>query len=324
MLLSSIALKISGTLSGPDSEVFAIRSLDTASADELTILMDKRHLSDAQKTAAKAIVTSDENVGPKSKIIVKHPRKILATLLTLFNEEERRFGISPLASIDPSAKIGENVFIDAFVRINKEAIVGDNVQLFSGVYIGERSHVGTNSLLYPNVVIYKDCTLGANCIIHAGVSIGADGFGFERNDQNQWDKIPQLGKVILGDNVEIGANSCVDRGTLQNTTIGSGTKIDNLVQIGHNSHIGDHNVFSSMVAIAGSTTIGNGNMWGGQVGTAGHLNVGNQVTAMGRAGITKDIPDGAIIQGFPAQAYKQELKEQAYLRKLARAHLKED
>jgi UDP-3-O-[3-hydroxymyristoyl] glucosamine N-acyltransferase len=152
--------------------------------------------------------------------------------------------------------------------------------------------------------------------------LGADGFGFEPNAEGRLQKVPQLAKVVLGDDVEVGANTCIDRGAIQDTLIGDGTKLDNLVQVGHNTRIGKHNVFSAACAIGGSTTIGDHNMWGGQTATAGHLTVGSRVTAMGRSGITKDIPDGVTIQGFPAQHFKTEWKEQAVLRKWAKDQLK--
>ena len=230
-------------------------------------------------------------------------------------------GVNPLAFVDPTVTLGDDVWLDAFVSVGANSIIGSMCQVHAGVRIGRNVRVGSGSILYPNVVLYDNTVMGERGILHAGCVLGADGFGFEPDGEGRFIKVPQLARVVLGDDVEVGANTCIDRGALQDTVIGDGTKFDNLIQVGHNTCIGKHNVFSAACAIGGSTTIGDHNMWGGQTATAGHLTVGSHVTAMGRSGITKDIPSGLTIQGFPAQQYKTEWKEQAVIRKWAKQQL---
>ncbi|MDD5455711.1 MAG: UDP-3-O-(3-hydroxymyristoyl)glucosamine N-acyltransferase [Candidatus Margulisbacteria bacterium] len=324
MKLSKIAKTIGGKIFGQDIEVKNIKSILTARAEDLTILLDKLYLKDAQKSKACAIVTFTTEVKPKNGILVKNPRKVLPKLLKLFAYEDKQLGISKTASIDDSVKLGKALFIDDYVRIKEKTVIQDNVKIYSGATIGRNVVIGAGTIIYPNVTIYNNTQIGKNCIIHAGAVLGADGFGFERNEKKEWEKVTQLGKVVIGNDVEIGANSCVDRGAIQDTVIGDGTKIDNLVQIGHNCIVGKHNVFSSMAGLAGSTIVGDYCIWGGQAATAGHLTVGNDVTIMGRSGVTKNIKDNEVIQGFPAQNYKKEWKEQAVLRKWARRQLNKE
>ncbi len=322
MKLSEIAKVIGGKLVGSDLEVSSIKSVTTASASDLTILLDKHYEHSAQTTEALAIISYTLEVKPKSIILVENTRKIFAQTLTLFANKGKKTGISKMISLGENVSLGCNIFLADFVSVGDNSVLENDIELNSGVVIGSNVKIGSGTIIHANAVIYPDTIIGKNCILHSGCIIGADGFGFEPNSKREWAKVPQLAKVIIQDNVEIGANSCIDRGAIQDTTIGEGTKIDNLVQIGHNCQIGKHNVISASVAIAGSTTVGDYCMWGGQSATAGHLQVGNNVTIMGRSGITKDIPDLSIIQGFPAQNSKKEFKEQAFLRNLAKKGLK--
>lgn len=324
MKLSTIAALIDGELIGGDAEVDSISSLLTATSSELTILLEKRFQEQAKQTQALAIISADREVGPAHIILVSHPRKIFAKLLSLFDPFVAQQGIHSSAVIDPSAILGDEVWVDAFVSVGANCIIGSACQIHAGVRIGRNVKIGSGSILYPNVVLYDNTVMGERGILHAGCVLGADGFGFEPDAEGRFIKVPQLARVVLGDDVEVGANTCIDRGSLQDTVIGDGTKLDNLIQVGHNTSIGKHNVFSAACAIGGSTTIGDHNMWGGQTATAGHLTVGSHVTAMGRSGITKDIPSGLTIQGFPAQQYKTEWKEQAVIRKWAKQQLKKE
>ena len=318
MRLSKIAVEIGGSLIGSDIEVESIRSLATATSQDLTIVFDEAHLKQAKTSSAKAMVSFTKDVGVANIILVSNTRKIFAKLLSLFEQKDRRVGVSEFVAIAKDVVLGERLYIEEFVRISEGCVIGDDVRIYSGVKIGRGVTVGEGSVLYPNVVLYDRSQIGQRCILHGGCVIGADGFGFEPNDRKDWIKVPQISRVIIEDDVEIGANSCVDRGTIQDTIIGKGTKIDNLVQVGHNSQIGEHNVFSAMVAIGGSTLVKTHTMWGGQSGAVGHLTVGNGVTVMGRAGVTKDIADKVTVQGFPAQDYKAEWREKAILRRLSR------
>jgi UDP-3-O-[3-hydroxymyristoyl] glucosamine N-acyltransferase len=297
MKLSFIAKEINGTLIGEDLDVTSLRSLLVATDGDLTLLLDKKSLKDAQETPAKAIISYTKDVAPKNIILVENPRSIFAKAVKLFKKAPTQSGTSDKSSIHPSASIGNNCTIASFVTI------------------GERVSIGDNTVIHSGVKIYDYCTIGSNCLLHCNAVIGADGFGFEPNQEKSWDKVPQLGAVILEDNVEVGANSCIDRGTLQDTLVKEGTKIDNLVQIGHNCIIGRHNVISSSTAIAGSTIVGDYCMWGGQSGATGHMTIGDNVVVMARAGITKDIPDNMTVYGYPAREHKQSQKEEAFLRR---------
>ena len=319
--LSFIAQQIGGELIGDDLDVAGIRSLLTATDTDVTILLEKRLTSEAIQTKACAIITSDRDLTTKSSIIVANPRKIFATLLKLFDENHIRHGVHRLAAIESSAEVSASAWIDAFVSIGENSTIGNNCQIHAGVRIGRNVSIGDGTVIYPQVVLYDNTVVGQHCILHAGCVIGADGFGFEPDAEGRFIKVPQLASVMIGDDVEVGANTCIDRGAIQDTVIGEGTKFDNLIQVGHNTIIGKHNVFSAMCAIGGSTTVGDFNMWGGQTATAGHLTVGDRVVAMGRSGITKNIPSGMTIQGFPAQYFKTEWKEQAVLRKWAKQQL---
>jgi len=319
--LSVIAQFIGGKLIGKDIEVCSIKSLVSAGEKDLSILLDKSNIKDARQTKAGALVSFVEQLKPSNIILVDNCRAIFPRLLGLFEERNELLGISSMASIEKGVELGEGVAIDAFVKIRKQTKIGKNTQIFSGVVIGCNVEIGENTIIYPNVTIYDNSIIGRGCILHSGCVIGADGFGFERNKLKEWDKVPQIAKVVIGDNVEIGANSCVDRGAIQDTVIGEGTKIDNLVQVGHNCLIGKHNVFSSMAAIAGSTTIGDYNMWGGQTGSTGHIKIEDNVVVMARAGLTKDTPSNGTMLGFPAQEYRKELREQAVIRRLAKKEL---
>ncbi len=322
MKLSTIAARIDGELIGDDVEVEGIRSLLTATSSDLTILLENRFREEAKQTKALAIICADRDVVPLHVILVRQPRKILAKLLALFDPFVAQHGIHPSAIVHSSATIGEGVWLDAFVSVGENSEIGSSCQIHAGVRIGRNVSIGSGSIIYPNAVLYDNTIVGSRGILHAGCVLGADGFGFEPDNEGHFIKVTQLARVVLGDDVEVGANTCIDRGAIQDTVIGDGTKFDNLIQVGHNTTIGQHNVFSAACAIGGSTTIGDHNMWGGQTATAGHVRVGNNVTALGRSGITKDVPEGMTIQGFPAQQYKTEWKEQAVLRRWAKAQLK--
>ena len=322
MKLSYIAECLGGQLIGVDVDVNSLRSLDVATGSDLTILLDKKYLDKAQKTQAIAIVADTDELPIASIIKVNKPRAVFAKLVSLFHVKDIRIGVSKLSDISPTAKIGADVYIDSFVKVDDGVIVGNGTRIYSGSHIGKDSVIGNNTVVFANVSIYHEVQVGNNCIIHSGAVIGADGFGFEKNQVKEWEKISQIGKVIIGDDVEIGANTCIDRGCLQDTIIMNGVKLDNLIQIAHNCFIGKHSLLSSVCAIAGSTTIGDYNLFAGDVGTAGHVTTGNDVTAMARAGITKDIPDGQVVRGFPAGPQREVIKEEAVLRRMIKERLK--
>jgi UDP-3-O-[3-hydroxymyristoyl] glucosamine N-acyltransferase len=243
----------------------------------------------------------------------------VAKLLQLYQSmQQKRVGIDSLAFIDPSAKIGKDCYIGPFVAIGENVEIGDGVVLHPHVTIGRNAKVGSNTEIYSNAVIYHDCIVGNNCILHAGCVIGADGFGFAPTP-NGYDKIPQIGIVTVEDNVEIGANTCIDRSTMGSTLIRKGVKLDNLVQVAHNVEVGQNTVMSAQVGVAGSTKVGEWCVLAGQVGIAGHLKVGDRTTFGAKAGLSGGNlakNGGAVLMGYPAVEHKKFAKNMAALNSL--------
>ena len=243
----------------------------------------------------------------------------VAKLLQLYQSmQQKRVGIDSLAYIHPSAKIGKDCYIGPFVAIAEGVEIGDGVVLHPHVTIGRNGKVGSNTEIYSNAVIYHDCIVGNNCILHAGCVIGADGFGFAPTP-NGYDKIPQIGIVTIEDNVEIGANTCIDRSTMGSTIIRKGVKLDNLVQIAHNVEVGQNTVMSAQVGVAGSSKVGEWCMFAGQVGIAGHLKVGDRTTLGAQSGLSGGNlakNGGATLMGYPAVEHKKFAKNMAALNSL--------
>ena len=249
-------------------------------------------------------------------IKVDNAYESLAKLLNLYEmSKPKKQGIDSLAYIAPSAKIGENVYIGAFAYIGENAVIGDNTQIYPHTFVGDGVKIGNGCLLYSNVNVYHDCRIGNNCILHAGCVIGADGFGFAPSSEG-YEKIPQIGIAIIEDDVEIGANTCVDRATMGATVIHKGVKLDNLIQIAHNVEVGSHTVMASQVGIAGSTKVGEWCMFGGQVGLAGHIKVGDKVGIGAQAGVPGNIKSNEKIMGTPAINAKNFMKSSAVYKKL--------
>jgi UDP-3-O-[3-hydroxymyristoyl] glucosamine N-acyltransferase len=249
-------------------------------------------------------------------IKVDNAYESLAKLMTLYEmSKPKKSGIDPLASVAASAKIGKNVYIGAFACIEEGAEIGDNAYIHPHVTVGCNAKVGENTILYPQVTIYHDCRVGNQCIIHAGAVIGADGFGFAPNAEG-YEKIPQIGIAIIEDNVEIGANTCIDRSTMGATIVHKGVKLDNLIQVAHNVEVGSHTVMASQVGIAGSTKIGEWCMFGGQVGVAGHIQIGDHVNVGAQSGIPGNTKSGSSLMGYPAIEPKQFARSSAVFKKL--------
>lgn len=224
-------------------------------------------------------------------------------------------GIHPTAVISPQAKLGQNVSVGAYTVIEDGAVIGDNTVIFPQCYIGKEVTIGKNCYIYPQVVIREQCVLKDYVILQAGAKIGSDGFGFMFHD-GRHQKIPQIGNVILGNDVEIQSNACVDRAKITSTTVGDNTKIDNLVQIGHNVNIGMSSICCAQVGVAGTTDIGNGVILAGQVGLAGHMKIGDRVQVGAQSGVMSSIPAGKTYLGTPAMPQRDSLKQEVFLRKL--------
>ncbi|WP_455585307.1 UDP-3-O-(3-hydroxymyristoyl)glucosamine N-acyltransferase [Bacteroides sp.] len=241
-------------------------------------------------------------------IKVDNAYESLAKLLNLYEmSKPKKQGIDSLAFVSSSARIGENVYIGAFAYIGENVVIGDNTLIYPHTYIGDNVKIGSNCFLYSNVNIYHDCRVGNECILHSGAVIGADGFGFAPTPQG-YEKIPQIGVVILEDKVDVGANTCIDRATMGATIIHSGVKLDNLIQVAHNDEVGSHTVMAAQVGIAGSTKIGEWCMFGGQVGIAGHIKIGDKVSLGAQSGVPGSIKSESQLIGTPPMDPKQYFK----------------
>lgn len=249
-------------------------------------------------------------------IKVDNAYECVAKLLQLYESmKPKKTGIDSLAFISPSAKIGENVYIGAFAYIGDNVVIGDGCQIYPNVVICENAKVGNDCLFYPNVTIYHDCHVGNRVTLHAGSVVGSDGFGFAPSE-NGYDKIPQIGIVTIEDDVEIGANTCIDRSTMGSTFVRKGVKLDNLVQIAHNTDIGANTVMSAQVGIAGSTKVGQWCMFGGQVGIAGHITIGNKVFLGAQSGVPSSLKDNQTLIGTPPMEKLPYFKSQAIFQRL--------
>ena len=268
-----------------------------------------------------SIVLVDKSVElekPTNATLIKvdNAYECVAKLLQLYESmKPKKKGVDSLAFISPSAKIGENVYIGAFAYIGDNVVIGDGCQIYPNVVICENAKVGNDCLFYPNVTIYHDCHVGNRVTLHAGSVVGSDGFGFAPS-VNGYDKIPQIGIVTIEDDVEIGANTCIDRSTMGSTYVRKGVKLDNLVQIAHNTDIGANTVMSAQVGIAGSTKVGQWCMFGGQVGIAGHITIGNKVFLGAQSGVPSSLKDNQTLIGTPPMEKLPYFKSQAIFQKL--------
>lgn len=317
--LQEIAHLTGGTLIGDGSvRVCGINGIRQAGPGELTFLAQPRYRDFLATTQAAGVLVPADTVAPGKNVIqVANPYVALAQLLHMVEAETliHPTGRHPSAVVAEGATLGEGVALDAHVVVAEGCTIGDRTVLYAGVYIGRNCSVGPDCVLYPNVVLREGTRVGARCIIHSGTVLGSDGFGFVFAEGRQ-QKIPQIGTVVLEDDVEIGANSAVDRAAVGSTTIGQGTKIDNLVQIGHNVQIGKHCVVSGQAGIAGSASIGNYVALGARAGIAGHIEIGDGVMVGALAGVTKSHPVKKVISGFPAKDHDEEKRIQAGLRNL--------
>ena len=330
-----IAGLLNGTIVGDkNASVSTVSSIDGGKAGSLAYLTNPRYEQYIYTTEA-SIVLVDKTFEPKEEvkatlIKVENVAECVLNLLEMYNAAKpRKTGIAKMASISEEATVGENCYIGDFAVVERGAKIGDNVQIYPQCYIGDNVTIGDGTKLYPGVKIYEGCQIGKNCILHAGAVIGADGFGFAPREDGTFAKIPQLGIVILEDNVEIGANTCIDRAKTDATIVHSGVKLDNLIQLGHNVEVGANTVMSAQVGIAGTTKVGSNCFIAGQVGIADHITVGNGVKIGSKSGIDKSVADGEIRFGYPALpgvqyhrsfAVFRQLPDMAYtLRKLEKA-----
>ena len=310
-LAAALGLDVRGG-QGVDPEIHGINTLDDAVPGELSFLANPKYTHKLATTRATAVIVSPEHADQvPCALVSSSPYQDFGRALALFAVRQGSFtGISDQAFIHPDARLGQDVTVYPFVYIGPDTSIGDGSTLFPGVYVGERCQIGARCTLYPHAVLMAGTTLGDGCILHPGAVLGAEGFGFTRTPAGI-QKIPQTGSVCLGNRVEVGANAAIDRAVLARTEVGDDTKIDNLVQLGHNVTVGRECFLVSQVGIAGSTHIGNGCTFAGQVGVAGHLHIGDNVTLGPQSGVAQDIPSNTVMGGAPA------VPQGTYMRTLA-------
>ena len=312
--LREIAERLEGELAGDHGDIVISEpaSLREAVPGNISFLAHRRYLKDLQETRASAVVLpKGVSFDRLPSIRVDDPYFAFAQLLHLFYDlPYQSKGVDERAIVRRGVQIGRDVTLYPYVYIEEDASIGDQVMIYPGTFVGKGSLIGDHSVLYPNVTIREGCRIGRRVIIHSGAVIGSDGFGFVPY-KGEHHKIPQVGGVIIGDDVEIGANTTIDRATIGNTVIKRGTKIDNLVQIAHNVSVGEDCVFAAQAGIAGSTQIGNHVTMAGQAGVTGHIRIGDQVTVAGQAGVTKDVKEGQTVAGMPALPHREWLKAMA-------------
>jgi len=317
LTLGEIAQILGGRLIGdPSIKVRGIKGIEEAEEGDLTFVGSEKYLKFLFSTRASAAIVFKEVDSPIPLIILSNPYLGIVKLMEKFYPTKLPSpSISPHCWISPSAKIGQDVYIGPFVYVGDEAEIGNRVILYPGVYVGSRVKIGEESILYPNVVLYEGTIIGKRVIIHAGTVIGSDGFGYLKEGDAVF-KIPQIGGVKIEDNVEIGANCAIDRATFGWTKIGRGTKIDNLVQVGHNVSIGENCLIVAQVGIGGSTVIGRGVIIGGQVGISDHVKIGDEVKVSGKAGIFRDVEPNEKVGGVPQMPHGRWMRVAAELVKL--------
>jgi len=309
--LAVLADLVGGDVSGdPSTLISGVESLEIAGPDQIAFLAHPKFKARLGDCRAAALIVSPAFKGKlkRTLLLVENPYLAFAKILTFFAVPVHNGqGILPGAHVHPQAVIGKDVTISPGCIVSAGAKIGDRSMLHPNVVVGVESTIGDDCILHANVAVREKCILGNRVIIQPGAVIGADGFGFAPDGQGYY-KIPQIGHVVIEDDVEIGACSCIDRGTMGVTLIGRGTKIDNLVQVGHNVQIGEDNIVVSQVGIAGSTIIGDHCVFGGQAGVAGHIKIGDNVTLAARGGISNNVDDNQSLAGTPAMAHREWLK----------------
>ena len=317
-----ISKKVDGNIEGnPNVELSILSKIEEAKVGSITFLSNPKYIPFIYKTKASAVIVDNDFI-PENKlnttlIRVKDPYSSFSKILELFNLEDKKlYEIDKSALINKDVKLPKKTFIGALTIIEKGVVLGENVIIKAQSFIGQNVKIGKNTIIQTGVKILSNSKIGNNCIINAGAVIGCDGFGFAPQENGSYSKIPQTGNVIIGNNVEIGSNSTIDRATMGSTIIHDGVKIDNLVQIAHNAEIGKNTIFAGQSGVSGSTKIGENCVIGGQAGIGGHLKIGNNVKIQGQAGVLKDIPDNKQIQGTPAIEFNDYYRSYAYFKRL--------
>lgn len=302
---SQIAGFINGKIIGDENaSINGVSPIESGEKGHLSFVAQERFAEYIATSKCSVLIVSEKLLTktsyPSTIIAVEDAYLSFQVLMNLYKEMQgRKSGIEEGAIFHETAQVGDNVYVGAFTCVSEKVKIGDETQIYPQVFIGRNVKIGKNCIIYSGVRIYDYCIIGDHCVIHSNTVIGSDGFGFQPT-KDGYQKIPQLGNVVLGNHVEIGSNCSIDRGTIGSTIIGDGTKIDNLIQIAHNVKIGAHNVIAAQAGIAGSTNIGDWNQIGGQVGIVGHINIGNQVKIQAQSGVNSSAKDGEILYGSPA------------------------
>ncbi len=319
---SQIAALVSGTVEGnPSAEVYKLAKIEDGTSGSISFLANPKYTSFIYNTNASVTLVHKDFVAEKpfktTLIRVADPYESFSKLLSHYNEIKKKpAGIAPSAIISERATVHKSAYVGAQSIVEADTKISEGVSIHTHVYIGENVVIGKNTSIHTGARILEGSIVGDNCVIHSNAVVGADGFGWAPNDNGSYDKVPQTGNVILGDHVDVGANTTIDRATLGSTKIGNGVKLDNLIQIGHNVEIGAHTVIAAQTGIAGSTKIGSYCQIGGQVGISGHLTIGNRVGIQAKSGILKNIKDDAKIMGYPAFDYTSFNKSYVHFRNL--------
>lgn len=319
MTLGEIAERLEGDLEGDATlQIRGAGPIEAATPDQITFLANPRYATFAQRTRAAAVLISRD--GPelgRPTLRVENPYLAFATLLGWFQTPLRYApGVHPTAVIAPSARIGESCHIGAYVVIMDEVEIGDAAVLLPHVVIYPGARIGKSFFAHAHAVVREDCQIGDDVILQNGAIVGSDGFGFARDADKVWHKIPQAAPAVLEQGVEVQANSCIDRASVGSTIIGRGSKVDNLVQVGHGCLVGEHSLLCAQVGLAGSTRIGDRTILAGQVGVAGHCTVGDDVVVTAQSGVPGDVASGMTVSGYPAMENRRWLRTVAMLNRL--------
>lgn len=318
-----IADILQGSIDGnPEVEISTISKIEEGQPGSLSFLANPKYTQYIYTTKASAVIVS-KDFKPEQQIAatlirVDDAYGSFATLLAYYQKliKKEKSGREEPTFVHPTAQIGENVYLGAFTYIGENARIGNNVKLYPNTHIGDDTEIGDNTVIYQGCNIYHGCKIGKECTIHAGVVIGSDGFGFAPQSENDFQKVPQIGNVVIEDKVEIGAGTTIDRATIGSTIIKKGVKLDNLIQIAHNVVIGENTVIAAQTGVAGSTSIGKNCMIGGQVGIIGHLKIGDNVRIAAQSGIGSNLKDGETVQGSPAFSIGDYRRSYVMFRKL--------
>lgn len=321
------AEQIAGVLGGevignPNAEVYKLSKIEEASEGSISFLANPKYLPFIYSTQATITIVNNTFIqeGELTTTLIKVDDAYLSftKLLEFYDQTSKgnKVGIEQPSYIAESVNYGLNLYLGSFCYIEKNVVLGDNVKIYPNCFIGERVKIGNNVTIFAGAKIHSETIIGNNCVIYSGAVIGADGFGFAPNEDGTYTKIPQIGNVIIEDNVDIGANTTIDKATMGSTIIRKGVKLDNQIQIGHNVEIGENTVIAAQTGIAGSTKIGKSGMIGGQVGIVGHLTIGNNVRIQAQSGVARNVKDDEILQGSPTFGYNDFSKSYVHFKNL--------